>query len=59
MSLINRERLEWMIRLFQEDIQSRRDWCARGWISEETRDHEIAGVTGRMSIPLAMLPFSV
>lgn len=54
---VDRERLEGMVRMFQHDIQSRRDWCDRGWISEAIRDQDIARITGQMSTPLRLLGF--
>jgi hypothetical protein len=53
--IVNRERAEWMVSMFQDDIKSRREWCDRGWISEATRDLEIANITARMSIPQRLL----
>ena len=55
--IVDRERLEGMVRRFLDDIQSCREWCEQGWISEALRDQDIADITGRMSIPLRLLDF--
>jgi hypothetical protein len=53
--MLDRERLEWMVWMFLDDIQARREWCDRGWISEASRDQDIADIKGRMSVPLRLI----
>jgi hypothetical protein len=53
--MLERERLEWMVWMFLDDIQSRREWCERGWISEASRDQDIAELKRRMIVPLRVI----
>jgi len=53
--MLDRERVEWMVWMFLDDIQLRREWCDRGWISEALRDQDIADIKGRMSVSLRLM----
>ena len=53
--MLDRERVEWMVWMFLDDIQLRREWCDRGWISEALRDQDIADIKGRMRVSLRLI----
>jgi hypothetical protein len=44
-----------MVAMFQDGIESRREWFERGLTSEACRDSDIAFFKDRMSVPLQLL----
>lgn len=44
----HRDSLERYIARHEHDIKSRVEWADRGWVSESTRDDEIANLTDRI-----------